>query len=81
MGRIAAVGSPQALSLFRDVMAASASIPVVFPPMMIDAEANGKHFQEMHVDGGVLICMPILWWTDIERCLLLESMEIKWQPK
>src|SRR6201989_2900573 len=30
MGRIAAVGSPQALSLFRDVMAASASIPVVF---------------------------------------------------
>jgi predicted acylesterase/phospholipase RssA len=53
MGRIAAVGSPQALSLFRDVVAASASIPVVFPPMMIDAEANGNHFQEMHVDGGV----------------------------
>src|SRR6202041_3125755 len=53
MGRIAAVGSPQALSLFRDVIAASASIPVVVPPMMIDAEANGNHFQEMHVDGGV----------------------------
>jgi hypothetical protein len=34
-------------------VAASASIPVVFPPMMIDAEANGNHFQEMHVDGGV----------------------------
>jgi predicted acylesterase/phospholipase RssA len=53
MGRIAAIGSPQALSLFRDVMAASASIPVVFPPMLIDAEANGHRFQEMHVDGGV----------------------------
>jgi predicted acylesterase/phospholipase RssA len=53
MGRIAEVRTPQALSLFRDVMAASASIPVVFPPMMIDAEANGNHFQEMHVDGGV----------------------------
>jgi hypothetical protein len=53
MGRIAAIGSPQALSLFRDVMAASASIPVVFPPMLIDAEANGHLFQEMHVDGGV----------------------------
>jgi predicted acylesterase/phospholipase RssA len=32
---------------------ASASIPVVFPPMLIDAEANGRRFQEMHVDGGV----------------------------
>jgi predicted acylesterase/phospholipase RssA len=53
MGRIATIGSPQALDLFRDVLAASASIPVVFPPMLIDAEANGRRFQEMHVDGGV----------------------------
>lgn len=53
MGRIAAIGSTRALNLFRDVLAASASIPVVFPPMLIDAEANGHRFQEMHVDGGV----------------------------
>jgi predicted acylesterase/phospholipase RssA len=53
MGRIASVRSPQALGLFRDVVAASASIPVVFPPMFIDAEANGIRFQEMHADGGV----------------------------
>jgi len=53
MGRIAAIGSPQALNLFRDILAASASIPVLFPPMLIDAEANGHRFQEMHVDGGV----------------------------
>jgi len=53
MGRIATIGSPQALDLFRDVLAASASIPVVFPPMLIEAEANGHRFQEMHVDGGV----------------------------
>jgi len=53
MGRIATIGSPQALGLFRDVLAASASIPVVFSPMLIDAEANGRRFQEMHVDGGV----------------------------
>src|SRR6266566_7617469 len=45
--------SSQALNLFRDVLAASASIPVVFPPMLIDAQANGHRFQEMHVDGGV----------------------------
>lgn len=53
MGRIAAVGTPEALQLFRDVMAASASIPLVFPPIMIDAESQGRRFQEMHVDGGV----------------------------
>jgi Patatin-like phospholipase len=58
MGRIASIGSSEALSLFRDVMAASASVPVIFPPMLIDAEANGIRFQEMHVDGSVTA--PIL---------------------
>ncbi|MGL3109474.1 patatin-like phospholipase family protein [Bradyrhizobium sp. BR 1432] len=53
MGKVAAVGTPEALKLFRDVMAASASIPLVFPPIMIDAEGQGRRFQEMHVDGGV----------------------------
>ncbi len=55
MGKIAAVGTPEALKLFRDVMAASASIPLVFPPIMIEAEGQGRKFQEMHVDGGVYI--------------------------
>ena len=53
MGRIASYGSPASLELFRDVLAASASVPVVFPPALIDAEANGRIIQEMHVDGGV----------------------------
>jgi predicted acylesterase/phospholipase RssA len=60
MGRIARIGSAQALGLFRDVMAASASIPVVFPPMLIEAEANGHSFREMHVDGGVTAPVLIL---------------------
>nr|WP_249166826.1 patatin-like phospholipase family protein [Bradyrhizobium sp. JYMT SZCCT0428] len=53
MGRIASLRTPAALNLFRDVVAASASLPVVFPPMLVTAEANGKRFEEMHVDGGV----------------------------
>ena len=53
MGRIASLRTPEALNLFRDVVAASASLPVVFPPMLVTAEANGRQFQEMHVDGGV----------------------------
>ena len=54
MGQIASSGSPQALGLFRDVLAASASVPGVFPPMLIEAAANGKRFEEMHVDGSVM---------------------------
>jgi predicted acylesterase/phospholipase RssA len=53
MGAIAAHGGDDALKLFRTVLLASASIPGAFPPVLIDVEANGKSFQEMHVDGGV----------------------------
>lgn len=62
MGRIASIGSTQALNLFRDVVAASASIPVVFPPILIDVEANGRRFEEMHADGAVMA--PVLTLPD-----------------
>ena len=53
MGAIAAHGGDAGLKLFRDVLLASASVPGMFPPVYIKAEANGRQFQEMHVDGGV----------------------------
>jgi hypothetical protein len=52
MGKIAASNRLEALKLFRDILVASASIPAVFPPVLIDVHAGGKHFQEMHADGG-----------------------------
>jgi hypothetical protein len=33
-------------------MLASAAIPMAFPPVTIDVEADGKQYQEMNVDGG-----------------------------
>ena len=54
MGAIASSHSPGALELFRKIMIASASIPGALSPVMIDVEVDGKHFQEMHVDGGVI---------------------------
>ena len=61
MGAIAASGNPDALQLFIDVLAASASIPGVFAPSMIEAEAkNGHRFREMHVDGGATTQIFIL---------------------
>jgi hypothetical protein len=53
MGKIAASGDHKALDLFRDVLTASASIPGVFSPVLIDVEAEGRRFAEMHVDGSV----------------------------
>lgn len=54
MGAIASSGHPDALKLFRSILIASASIPGAFPPVMIDVEADGKEYQEMHVDGGAM---------------------------
>lgn len=54
MGAIAASGHPDSIQLFRDIMIASASIPAVFPPVMIEVQgADGKMYDEMHCDGGV----------------------------
>ena len=52
--KIAASSDPKALELFRAVIIASASIPAAFPPVMIDVEAGGQQYQEMHVDGGTM---------------------------
>jgi hypothetical protein len=51
--RIAELGTPETFDLFRRVLTASASIPVLYPPVLIPVEADGKPFEEMHVDGSV----------------------------
>jgi hypothetical protein len=57
MGAIAASGQPRALDLFRKLLLASAAIPAAFPPVLIDVELNGRHYQELHVDGGAVAQM------------------------
>lgn len=68
MGAIAAVGGPSATALFRKVLTASSSVPGVFPPVMIEVEAGGRRFFEMHVDGSAIssffaVPAPFLLWT------------------
>lgn len=86
MGEIAAVGGPDALRLFRDVLQASASIPGAFPPVMLQAQARGEDgapvgapFEEMHVDGGLLnpfVALPQMLWTWRDRGQVLEGGRI-----
>jgi predicted acylesterase/phospholipase RssA len=54
MTAIAASGDPDALDLFREILVASSAIPGALPPVMIDVETGGRHYQEMHVDGGTV---------------------------
>lgn len=54
IGAIAASGNPRAPGLIVDVLLASASIPAVFPPVMLDVTVGGVQHQEMHVDGGTI---------------------------
>jgi predicted acylesterase/phospholipase RssA len=54
MTAIAASKNPKAITLFRRLLLASASIPGAFPPVMLDLTIDGKQYQEMHVDGGTM---------------------------
>jgi hypothetical protein len=55
IGAIADSGNPEALDLVRRILLASASIPGFFPPVMFDVSVDGESYQEMHVDGGVVV--------------------------
>ena len=52
IGAIAGSGVPGRRQLIQDILVASSSIPGVFPPVKIKVVADGKTFDEMHVDGG-----------------------------
>ena len=71
IGAIAASKQPQALDLFRKLLLASSAVPAVFPPVLIDVEADGHRYQEMHVDGGAIAQMflypPALVQAEILR--------------
>lgn len=52
MGAIASSNQPNKLRRYRRVLLASASIPVLFPPVYIDVDVAGKTYHQMHMDGG-----------------------------
>ena len=52
MGALAERRTPEAAALFHKIILASASIPGAFPPVRLTVAADGKTFDELHVDGG-----------------------------
>ncbi len=75
MGRIAARGGKAAHDLFRDVLVASASIPGVFPPVMIPVEYKGMQFDEMHVDASATV--PFFVAPELAYVLPLDPHTLK----
>ena len=77
IGRMADTGHPDAPQLIRDVLRASASIPGAFPPVYIEVEADGRKFDEMHVDGGTATQMFLypssLDWHEIHELLQIQG--------
>ena len=61
IGAIAISNIPNKLGLVHQIILASAAVPGVFPPVLIDVTAQGVQFDELHVDGGVtqqVLLMP-----------------------
>ena len=55
LGSVALYGASDAKRLFRSILLASASVPGVFPPVVIRFRAKGGEREETHVDGGVTV--------------------------
>jgi predicted acylesterase/phospholipase RssA len=55
MGSIAMNGGPNANALFRDVLVASASVPGLFPPVIIRVQGEQGDYSEAHVDGTTTV--------------------------
>ncbi|AZO74315.1 MAG: alpha/beta hydrolase [Mesorhizobium sp.] len=70
MGAIADSGRPDALKLFQDVIIASASIPGVYPAVLIKARSGERAFEEMHSDGGAvsqILTIPEGWMAGPDK--------------
>jgi predicted acylesterase/phospholipase RssA len=55
LGSIAMNGGPAARELFRDVLVASASVPGLFPPVVIRVREQQVLSEEVHVDGAIAV--------------------------
>jgi predicted acylesterase/phospholipase RssA len=53
LGSIAMNGGANARTLFRDVLVASASVPGLFPPVVIRVQEQQALYDEVHVDGTI----------------------------
>jgi hypothetical protein len=76
LGAIAASKRPDRLKRYRDVLLASASIPIVFPPVYFPVDVDGKRYWQMHVDGGAVTNLFFSgFMLDVQRKIERENLK------
>jgi predicted acylesterase/phospholipase RssA len=55
LGSIAMNGGPHTKALLRDILVASASVPGMFPPVIIRVQGDRGDYSEAHVDGTATV--------------------------
>lgn len=77
IGAIADSNHPTKVDFIREIMRASAAIPVAFPPVVIPVQVNGQNYDELHVDGGtgsqVFIYPAAIDWKQITETLKVQG--------
>jgi hypothetical protein len=78
LGQIAASGAPNARKVFVDALMASAAVPDVFPPVLVPTVVDGRTFQELHVDGGVISQSTVMtgWQPDLLQARGIQPMRL-----
>ncbi|MEM7222646.1 MAG: patatin-like phospholipase family protein [Pseudomonadota bacterium] len=76
---IAASDYPKKQELIVDILLASASIPGAFPPVIIEVEANGVLYDELHVDGGT-VSQVFVYPTAIDLQAILDKVGVTETP-
>lgn len=79
IGAIAASDNPDRLGLVRKIILASAAVPGLFPPVMIDAVLEDGRYQEMHVDGGTVAQM-FLYPPSLDMAAIVRPLGMKTRP-
>ena len=79
IGSIATSNYPRRNELIRDILQASASIPVFFTPVAIPVEADGMTYDELHVDGGTGT-QVFVYPAELNWRMITEKLKVKGKP-
>ncbi len=80
IGAIAVSDHPRKVTIIREVMRASASIPIAFPSVLIPIEVNGTLYDELHVDGG-LGSQVFVYPAAVDWSLITKVLQVQGIPK
>ncbi|WP_428355010.1 patatin-like phospholipase family protein [Methyloprofundus sp.] len=80
IGAIADSNHPEKVNLIHDILLASASIPVAFPPVLMPVTCNDQHFDEMHVDGGAG-SQVFIYPAGINWRVVAKKLKVQGEPK